>query len=83
MKFDTIIWCSDLNSNTGEGVLAKKFLQKYLLYKKDKKIKIVTYEKKFFFKNKIIQKNVITFFINILVLYLALFIYCLIIKKKN
>jgi hypothetical protein len=58
MKFDTIIWCSDLNSNTGEGVLAKKFLQKYLLYRKDKKIKIVTYEKNFFFKNKIIQKNI-------------------------
>ena len=38
MKCDTIIWCSDLNSNTGEGVLAKKFLQKYS--PKEEEIKI-------------------------------------------
>ena len=40
-------WCCEFNSSSGEGLLAKKFLDKYF---KAKKVKILLPKKRFFFK---------------------------------
>ena len=43
-----IAWCCDYRKDTGEGLLARKFVKKYY---KNKKIKIFFPKKKFFFKD--------------------------------
>ena len=45
-------WCCEYNNSTGEGLLAKKFINKYY---KNKKIKILFPKKKFFLKEYFYQ----------------------------
>jgi hypothetical protein len=58
MNNDTIIWCSDLSQSSGEGILARKFLDQFFLYKKNYLIKVKTFNHKIFIKKKIIYKNI-------------------------
>ena len=58
IKYNTIIWCSDISADTGEGILARKFLDKYFFYKKNFNIKVKTLEKEFLLNNKKITKNI-------------------------
>jgi len=59
-KIKTTIWVSNLSQRTGEGILAKYFLEDFLLKNKKKIIEIKTFEQSFiykgnnFFKNRII-----------------------------
>jgi hypothetical protein len=61
-KINTIIWASNLSAKTGEGILARKFLEFFLEKNKISSCKIKTNEQEFIFKNKknypkIIEKN--------------------------
>jgi hypothetical protein len=52
MNNDTIIWCSDLSQSSGEGILARKFLDQFFLYKKNYLTKVKTFNHKIFIKKK-------------------------------
>jgi hypothetical protein len=61
-KINTIIWASNLSAKTGEGILARKFLEFFLEKNKISNCKIKTYEQEFILTNKknypkIIEKN--------------------------
>ncbi len=47
-----IAWCCDYRNNTGEGLLARKFINKYF---KDKKVKILSSKKNYYLKEYIDQ----------------------------
>lgn len=61
-KISTIIWASNLSAKTGEGILARKFLEFFLEINKISNCKIKTYEQEFILTNKknfpkIIERN--------------------------
>ena len=62
-KINTVIWASNLSSETGEGILAKHFLENFFLKNKKKLVEIKTLEQSFiyndynFLKKKIINNN--------------------------
>lgn len=58
MNLDTVIWYSDLSPSTGEGILARKFLDQFMIYKKNHLIKLKTIKNNFFIRKKTIQKNI-------------------------
>jgi len=58
MYSDTVIWCSDYSPSSGEGILARKFLDQFLFYKKKHLTQVKTFNKKIFIKKRIIYKNV-------------------------
>ena len=51
-KINTIIWASNLSNKTGEGILARKFLEFFFKKNKIYDCRIKTYEQEFILKNK-------------------------------
>tara|TARA_B100000989_G_scaffold298905_1_gene290927 strand:+ start:24010 stop:25068 length:1059 start_codon:yes stop_codon:yes gene_type:complete len=51
-NFDTVIFASDCNDFTGEGILANRFINDYKNIKNNEKIYVYSFENIFFLKNK-------------------------------
>ena len=84
-KIDTLIWANDFSNITGEGILGRKFIN-LLLLKEKKKVKLVSYKKKYLINNRKIFKNIIpnsSFFGKYISPFLGVIYIWLNLSKKN